>query len=180
MRDQIAEVMLDEAAIAQRVREMGAQIALDYADCHNLLLIGVLRGVAVFFGDMMRAIDLPLGVDFMSVSSYGASTTSSGVVRILKDLEETVTGRHVIIIEDIIDTGLTLSYLVKLLQDRRPASLEICTLLDKPSRRKAEVDVKYVGFSIPDRFVVGYGLDYDQKFRNLPFVGVLKPEVYSK
>lgn len=180
MRDQIAEVLLDEATIAQRVREMGAQIAQDYAGKDNLLLIGVLRGVAVFFGDMMRAIDLPMSVDFMSVSSYGASTTSSGVVRILKDLEETITGRHVVIIEDIIDTGLTLSYLVKLLQDRRPASLEICTLLDKPSRRKAQVDVKYVGFTVEDRFVVGYGLDYDQKFRNLPFVGVLKPEVYTK
>lgn len=180
MREQIAEVLLDEATIAHRVKEMGALIARDYADRPNLLLIGVLRGVAVFFGDMMRAIDLPMSVDFMSVSSYGASTSSSGVVRILKDLEETITGRHVLIIEDIIDTGLTLSYLVKLLQDRRPASLEICTLLDKPSRRKAHVEVKYVGFTVEDRFVVGYGLDYDQKFRNLPYVGVLKPEVYTK
>lgn len=179
MRDQIQEVLLSEAQIAERVRELGAQIAADYADRPAPLLVGVLRGVAVFFGDIMRAIDLPLDIDFLSVSSYGASTRSSGVVRILKDLDENITGRHIIIIEDIIDSGLTLSYLVRLLQERRPASLEICTLLDKPSRRLIEVPVKYVGFTVEDQFVVGYGLDYDQKFRNLPFVGVLKPEVYS-
>jgi hypoxanthine phosphoribosyltransferase len=179
MRDKIETVLFSEAQIAERVAQLGAQIADDYRDKGNLLLIGVLRGVAVFFGDMMRAIDLPLDIDFMSISSYGSSTRSSGVVRILKDLDENITGRHVVILEDIIDTGLTLSYLVRLLQERRPASLEICTLLDKPSRRLIEVPVKYTGFSIPDQFVVGYGLDYDQKFRNLPFVGVLKPEVYS-
>lgn len=179
MRDKIEQVLLSEAQIADRVREMGEQITRDYAETPNVLLIGVLRGVAVFFGDMMRAIDLPVDIDFMSISSYGSSTRSSGVVRILKDLDESITGRHVLILEDIIDSGLTLSYLVRLLQERRPASLEICTLLDKPSRRLIEVPVKYVGFSIPDQFVVGYGLDYDQKFRNLPFVGVLKPEVYS-
>ena len=179
IRDLVEEVLLTETQIAERVRELGAQIAKDYADTPNILLIGVLRGVAVFFGDMMRAIDLPVTVDFMSISSYGSSTKSSGVVRILKDLDENITGRHVVILEDIIDTGLTLSYLVRLLKERRPASLEICTLLDKPSRRLIEVPVKYAGFTIPDKFVVGYGLDYDQKFRNLPFVGVLKPEVYS-
>jgi hypoxanthine phosphoribosyltransferase len=179
MRDKIETVLFSEAQIADRVRELGAQIEADYKDKGGLLLIGVLRGVAVFFGDMMRAIDLPLDIDFMSISSYGSSTRSSGVVRILKDLDENITGRHVVILEDIIDTGLTLSYLVRLLQERRPASLEICTLLDKPSRRLIEVPVKYTGFTIPDQFVVGYGLDYDQKFRNLPFVGVLKPEVYS-
>lgn len=180
IRDLIEEVLISEAEIAERVKALGEQIARDYADTPNVLLIGVLRGVAVFFGDMMRAIDLPVDIDFMSISSYGSSTKSSGVVRILKDLDENITGRHVVILEDIIDTGLTLSYLVRLLKERRPASLEICTLLDKPSRRLIEVPVKYVGFTIPDKFVVGYGLDYDQKLRNLPFVGVLKPEVYTK
>lgn len=179
MRDKIEQVLLSEQQIADRVKELGEQLTRDYKDKQNLLLIGVLRGVAVFFGDIMRQVDLELDIDFLSVSSYGSSTRSSGVVRILKDLDESITGRHVVIIEDIIDSGLTLSYLVRLLQERRPASLEICTLLDKPSRRLIEVPVKYVGFTIPDQFVVGYGLDYDQKFRNLPFVGVLKPEVYS-
>ena len=179
MREKIEQVLLSEQQIADRVRELGEQLTRDYKDKQNLLLIGVLRGVAVFFGDIMRQVDLELDIDFLSVSSYGSSTRSSGVVRILKDLDESITGRHVVIIEDIIDSGLTLSYLVRLLQERRPASLEICTLLDKPSRRLIEVPVKYVGFTIPDQFVVGYGLDYDQKFRNLPFVGVLKPEVYS-
>ena len=181
MHPNIETIMFDQDAIATRVAEMGRQIVHDYGgDREDLLLIGVLRGVAVFFGDMMRAIPLPVSVDFMSVSSYGASTRSSGVVRILKDLDENITGRHVLILEDIIDTGLTLDYLARLLQERRPASLEICTLLDKPSRRQAKVAVKYVGFTIPDQFVVGYGLDYDQRYRNLPYVGILKPEVYSK
>lgn len=179
MRDKIERVLISEQEIADRIREMGHQITQDYKDTPNVMLIGVLRGVAVFFGDMMRAIDLPVDIDFMSISSYGSSTRSSGVVRILKDLDDSITGRHVIILEDIIDSGLTLSYLVRLLQERRPASLEICTLLDKPSRRLIEVPVKYVGFPIEDQFVVGYGLDYDQKYRNLPFVGILKPEVYS-
>jgi hypoxanthine phosphoribosyltransferase len=177
--DAIESVLLSEEQIKDRIRELGEQIAVDYAG-KDVVLIGVLKGVALFFGDMMRAIDLPLEIDFMAVSSYGASTRSSGVVRILKDLDETITGRHVLILEDIIDTGLTLSYLVRTLMERRPASLEICTMLDKPARRLVEVPVKYVGFTIPDQFVVGYGLDYDQKFRNLPFVGILKPEVYSK
>ncbi|MEB3196973.1 MAG: hypoxanthine phosphoribosyltransferase [Candidatus Sericytochromatia bacterium] len=180
MHDQIEQVLLSETQIAERVSALGAQISQDYAETPNLLLVGVLRGVAVFFGDMMRAISLPVDIDFMSISSYGASTRSSGVVRILKDLDENITGRHVLILEDIIDTGLTLSYLVRLLHERRPASLEICTLLDKPSRRLIEVPVRYAGFTIPDQFVVGYGLDYDQRFRNLPYVGVLKPEVYTK
>jgi hypoxanthine phosphoribosyltransferase len=177
--DAIESVLFSEEQIRDRIRELGDQIARDYAG-KDVVLIGVLKGVALFFGDMMRAIDLPLEIDFMAVSSYGASTRSSGVVRILKDLDETITGRHVLIVEDIIDTGLTLSYLVRTLMERRPASLEICTMLDKPARRLVEVPVKYVGFTIPDQFVVGYGLDYDQKFRNLPFVGILKPEVYSK
>lgn len=177
--DAIESVLFSEEQIRDRIRELGDQIARDYAG-KDVVLIGVLKGVALFFGDMMRAIDLPLEIDFMAVSSYGASTRSSGVVRILKDLDESITGRHVLIVEDIIDTGLTLSYLIRTLMERRPASLEICTMLDKPARRLVEVPVKYVGFTIPDQFVVGYGLDYDQKFRNLPFVGILKPEVYSK
>jgi hypoxanthine phosphoribosyltransferase len=179
LADAIESVLLSEEQIQERIRELGEQIARDYAG-KDLVLIGVLKGVALFFGDMMRAIDLPIEIDFMAVSSYGASTRSSGVVRILKDLDETITGRHVLILEDIIDTGLTLSYLVRTLMERRPASLEICTMLDKPARRLVEVPVKYTGFTIPDQFVVGFGLDYDQKFRNLPFVGILKPEVYSK
>ncbi|MGE5707724.1 MAG: hypoxanthine phosphoribosyltransferase [Bacteroidota bacterium] len=179
MLNSIERVLISESQIKERIKELGDQISKDYAG-KDLLLIGILRGVALFIGDISRSITLPLEIDFMSISSYGASTRSSGVVRILKDLDSSITGRHVLIVEDIVDTGLTLSYLLRLLQDRRPASLEICSLLDKPARRLSEVEAKYIGFTIPDHFVVGYGLDYGQKFRNLPFVGILKPEVYSK
>ncbi|HBN09700.1 MAG TPA: hypoxanthine phosphoribosyltransferase [Cyanobacteria bacterium UBA8530] len=179
MLNSIEKVLLSENQIKERIKEMGASIAKDY-EGKDLLLIGILRGVALFIGDISRAIPMPLEIDFMAISSYGASTRSSGVVRILKDLDSSITGRHVLIVEDIVDTGLTLSYLIRMLQDRRPASLEICALLDKPARRLVDVDVKHKGFTIPDHFVVGYGLDYGQKFRNLPFVGILKPEVYSK
>lgn len=175
----IEHKLYTEEQIAARVNSLGAQISLDYQGL-DLLLVGVLRGVAVFMGDLVRAITVPMEVDFIAISSYGSSTRSSGVVRILKDLDENVTGRHVLVIEDIIDTGLTLSYLMRTLLERRPASLEICTLLDKPARRLVDVPVKYSGFTIPDKFVVGYGLDYAQKYRNLPFIGVLKPEVYSQ
>lgn len=174
----IEHKLFTEEQIAARVNALGAQISLDYQGL-DLLLVGVLRGVAVFMGDLVRAITVPLEVDFIAISSYGTSTRSSGVVRLLKDLDENVTGRHVLVVEDIIDTGLTLSYLMRTLLERRPASLEICTLLDKPARRLVDVPVKYSGFTIPDKFVVGYGLDYAQKYRNLPFIGVLKPEVYS-
>ncbi|MEB3297891.1 MAG: hypoxanthine phosphoribosyltransferase [Candidatus Sericytochromatia bacterium] len=179
MLDSIQEVLVSQEALAQRVRELGERITLDYQG-RDLLVVGVLRGVALFMGDLIREIQLPLDIDYMAISSYGSSTSSSGVVRILKDLDETITGRHVLIVEDIIDTGLTLSYLTRALEERKPASLAICSLLDKPSRRVAPVDVQYVGFTVEDRFVVGYGLDYAQRFRNLPFIGILKPEVYSR
>jgi hypoxanthine phosphoribosyltransferase len=174
----IEHKLITEEQIAERIAALGMQISSDYQGL-DLLLVGVLRGVAVFIGDLVRSVTVPMEVDFIAISSYGTSTRSSGVVRILKDLDESVTGRHVLVIEDIIDTGLTLSYLMRTLLERRPASLEICTLLDKPARRLVDVPVKYTGFSIPDKFVVGYGLDYAQKYRNLPFIGVLKPEVYS-
>jgi len=174
----IEHKLISEQEIADRVMMLGSQISQDYHGL-DLLMVGVLRGVAVFIGDLVRAVTVPMEVDFIAISSYGTSTRSSGVVRILKDLDENVTGRHVLVIEDIIDTGLTLSYLMRTLLERRPASLEICTLLDKPARRLVDVPVKYSGFTIPDKFVVGYGLDYAQKYRNLPFIGVLKPEVYS-
>lgn len=177
--DCIDHTLISSDQIAQRCAELGQSLSEDYAG-KDLLVIGVLKGVALFLGDLFREVSIPCDLDFMAVSSYGASTRSSGVVRILKDLDESVTGRHVLIVEDIIDTGLTLSYLVRLLLERRPASLEICSLLDKPARRLVDVPVKYAGFTIEDKFVVGYGLDYNQKFRNLPFIGVLKPEVYTK
>jgi len=177
--DAIQEVLISEDGIADRVRELGERITLDYQG-RDLLVVGVLRGVALFMGDLIRQIHLPLEIDYMAISSYGSSTKSSGVVRILKDLDETITGRNVLIVEDIIDTGLTLSYLTRALEERKPASLAICTLLDKPSRRVAHVDVQYTGFTVEDRFVVGYGLDHAQRFRNLPFIGVLKPEVYTR
>ena len=178
MIEDIKDVLLSTEAIATRVKELGAQISADYAD-KDILMIGVLRGAVIFMADLARAIDRPVAIDFMAVSSYGASTHSSGVVRILKDLDEDIVGKHLLIIEDIIDSGLTLKYLVENLKSRKPASVKICTLLSKPSRRKVEVTVDYNGFTIPDSFVVGYGLDYAEKYRNLPFIGVLKPEAYS-
>ena len=168
----VSEVLIDEAALAARIRELGVEVARDYAG-RDLLLICVLKGAIFFLADLMRSIDLPLEIDFMAISSYGASTDSSGVVRILKDLDASIEGRDVLIVEDIIDSGLTLSYLVRTLRGRKPASLEICALLTKPSRRQMDVPVRYVGFEIPDRFVIGYGLDYGERFRNLPYVGVL-------
>jgi hypoxanthine phosphoribosyltransferase len=174
MRDQMEEVLLSETQIAQRVRELGAQIQADYADRPAPLLIGVLRGVAVFFGDLMRATDLPLDIDFLSVSSYGASTRSSGVVRILKDLDASIEGRDVLLVEDIVDSGLTLHYLLKSLGARDPRSLEVCALLTKPERRRVDLPIKYVGFEIPNRFAIGYGLDHAQRYRNLPYVAALQ------
>ncbi|MBE3575071.1 MAG: hypoxanthine phosphoribosyltransferase [Firmicutes bacterium] len=179
MHPDLQEIILSEEQIQRRVAELGRQITRDYQDRH-LLTIGILRGAVIFLADLIRHLDLPVAVDFMAVSSYGQATASSGVVRILKDLDETVTGRHVLLVEDIIDTGLTLSYLVDNLRSRRPASLRICTLLDKPSRRKVEITPDYNGFTIPDRFVVGYGLDYAENYRQLPYIGVLKPEVYRR
>ena len=178
MMPDVAEVLIPSEQIQEKVREIGGRITQDYAG-ERPLLVGVLRGAVVVMGDLMRCIDLPCEIDFMDISSYGSGTSSSGVVRILKDLEEDVTGRHVLIVEDIIDTGLTLSYLRRSLLAREPASLEICALLTKPSRRRVELDVKYLGFEVPDEFVVGYGLDYAGTYSNLPDICVLKKEVFD-
>ena len=179
MRDDIQSILLTEEQIRSRVREMGAEISRDYAG-KEPLFVGVLKGCFVFMADLMRCVDLPCSVDFMAVSSYGNATTTTGAVKINKDLSQDVEGRDIVIVEDILDSGVTLGYLTKYLQNRKPASITIVTLLDKPSRRKAEVYARYSGFEVPDAFVVGYGLDYAEKYRNLPYIGILKPEVYSK
>lgn len=179
MEQDLDKVILSKEQISERVRELGEIINQDYSD-KQLFVIGILRGAAVFMADLIRQIDLPMELDFMAVSSYGISTKSSGVVRIVKDLDSTITDKDVLIVEDIVDSGLTLKYIVENLKSRKPASIRLCTLLDKPSRRVADVEVQYNGFIIPDEFVVGYGLDYGEKYRNLPYIGVLKPEVYSK
>jgi len=178
LHDAIERVILTEEEIQQRIRELGAEIAADY-EGHSLLLVAVLRGASLFVADLARAIDGPVEIDFMAVSSYGSQTKSSGVVRIIKDLDEVIDGRHVLVVEDIIDTGLTLKYLLRNLASRKPASLEVVTLLSKPGKQRVPIDCKYTGFAIPDEFVVGYGLDYAEKYRNLPYIGVLKPEVYT-
>ncbi len=178
MLAEIQEILIDQEQLQQRIQELGAEISRDYQG-KELHLICVLKGAVLFLADLARNLTVPVSFDFMAVSSYGASTESSGVVRILKDLEESIEGKDVLIVEDIIDSGLTLHYLYQNLHSRKPASLEICTLLDKPDRRRVDVPVKYCGFSIPDRFVVGYGLDFAEKYRNLPYIGVLKDEVYS-
>ena len=180
MSDSIKEVLYTEEQLQARVKELGAQITKDYADKDKILLVSVLRGSYIFMADLSRAIDLPCLIDFMVVSSYGAGTTSSGQVEIKKDISSSIEGYHVIIVEDIIDSGRTLAYLIEVLKQRNPKNIELCTLLDKPERRvKKQVQVKYTCFTIPDEFVVGYGLDYDQKYRNLPYIGVLKPECYQ-
>lgn len=178
MTPDLEKVLISSEEIQSKVGQIGAEVTRDYAG-ERPLLVGILRGGVVFLSDLMRAVDLPCEIDFMDISSYGAGTSSSGVVRILKDLEEDITGRHVLIVEDIVDTGLTLSYLTRALLARKPASLEICALLTKPSRRKVRIDVKYLGFEVPDEFVVGYGLDYAGAYRNLPDIGVLKPEIFG-
>ncbi len=178
MINDVERVLLSEEQLAKRILEIGAEITADYAG-KEILMIGVLRGAVLFMADLARAIKVPAAIDFMAVSSYGAGTSSSGVVRILKDLDENVEGKHVLVVEDIIDSGLTLNYLVDNLKSRQPASIKICTLLNKPDRRKVDVDIAYNGFTIPDHFVIGYGLDYAEKYRNLPFIGILKPEIYQ-
>jgi hypoxanthine phosphoribosyltransferase len=178
LNDDVEEILLDAETVAGRVAELGAQLSADYAG-RDPVLVSVLKGALVFLADLMRAMDLPTSIDFMEVSSYGAATESSGQVRILKDLSKPIEGRDVIVVEDIIDTGLTLNYLLGYLADRQPASISICCLLDKPARRLAEIPIDYIGFTIPDRFVIGYGLDYDERYRNLPYIGVLKPSVYG-
>ena len=175
----IGEVLLSEEVIAAKVAELGRRIGADYAG-RNLTLVSVLKGSLPFMADLMRQIALPLRIDLMEVSSYGGtSTESSGLVRIMKDLSASIADEDVLLVEDIIDTGLTLNYLMRYLRGKNPASLKICTLLDKPARRLVEIPLDYVGFEIPDQFVVGYGLDYGERYRNLRFVGVLRPEVYS-
>ena len=178
-RDDILKVLLSEEQLKEKCAEMGAQITRDYAG-KNLLLVTVLKGAVVYMADLMRCIDRPCAIDFMVVSSYGSGTKTSGVVKIVKDLDQDLSGKDLLIVEDILDSGMTLSYLKGLLQGRNPASIRIATLLDKPSRRKVDLKADYVGFEVPDEFVVGYGLDYGQKYRNIPYIGVLKPEVYEK
>lgn len=178
MLNDVESILLSTEKLAKRVEELGAEITAAYAG-KEILMIGVLRGAVVFMADLARAIKVPVAIDFMAVSSYGAGTSSSGVVRILKDLDVSIEGKHVLVVEDIIDSGLTLNYLLDNLKSRKPASLKLCTLLNKPERRKVQVNIDYNGFDVPDYFVVGYGLDYAEKYRNLPFIGILKPEVYS-
>ena len=174
----VGEVLIDEDALAGRITELADEVSNDYAG-RDLLLIGVLKGAVFFMADLMRQITVPCEVDFMAISSYGGSTDSSGVVRILKDLDINIRERDVLVVEDIIDSGLTLQYLVRNLSSREPASLEVCALLTKPERREIEVPVRYVGFEIPNRFVIGYGLDFGERYRNLPYVGVLNDRFVS-
>ena len=178
MENDVGEVLISHEQIREKTKELGRRIAQDY-EGKNPLLICVLKGGLMFLADLMREIHMPLEIDFMAVSSYGDRTESSGVVRILMDLERNIRGRHVLIVEDIIDTGRTLNYIIENLHTRGPASIKVCTLLDKPARRLLDIPLDYVGFEIPDRFVIGYGLDFGEIYRNLPFVGVLKPELYS-
>ena len=178
MYKDIKKILIEEKELQAKVAELGAKITEDYKG-KDLLIVCVLKGAVVFTSDLMREIKLPLDIDFMAISSYGANTESSGVVRILKDLNTGIEGRHVLIVEDIIDSGLTLAYLAENLKSRHPASVEICTILDKRDRRIAELDIKYTGFVVPDEFVVGYGLDYAEKYRNLPYIAVLKEEIYK-
>ena len=179
MNDDIKTVLVSEEQLKAKVAELGARISKDY-EGKNLVLVSILKGSVVFMADLLRAVTIPCNIDFMVVSSYGGSnTTSSGLVKIIKDLDGDLSGKDVLIVEDILDTGITLSNLVPMLKMRHPNSVKICTILSKPSRRMADIEPDYCGFEVPDEFVVGYGLDYDEKYRNLPYVGVLKPEVYS-
>ncbi|MDQ2934804.1 MAG: hypoxanthine phosphoribosyltransferase [Chloroflexota bacterium] len=178
MHDDVEEILLSADEISTRVAELGAQLAADYAG-RTPVLVSVLKGSIMFLADLIRAMDVSLNVDLMEVSSYGSATESSGQVRILKDLSSSIEGRDVVVVEDIIDTGLTLNYLLRYLGERNPASVRVCCLLDKPARRLAEIDIDYRGFSIPDRFVIGYGLDYDERYRNLPYIGVLRASIYG-
>lgn len=179
MKNDIERVLVSEEELQEINKRIGAQISKDYAG-KELLLVGILKGSAVFMTDLMRNIDIPMSIDFMYVSSYSSGTTTSGVVKLVKDLDENIEGKHVLIAEDILDSGVTLSYLLNVLSQRKPASLKLCALLNKPERHKVDVKLDYKGIDIPDEFVVGYGLDYDQKYRNLPYVGILKRCVYEK
>lgn len=179
LEQDVDQVLITEQQLDERIKEMGHQIAEDYQG-EPLTIVGILKGAVIFFADLARAIDLPLQMDFMSVSSYGSGTTSSGVVKIIKDLDADVTGRHILLVEDIIDTGITLAYLKEYLSNRGAQSVKICTLLDKPTRREKAVHVDYIGFTMPDEFLIGYGVDYAENYRNLPYVASLKRSVYEK
>lgn len=178
MKNDIESVLFSEERLAEIVQTVGKRISEDYKD-KNLLMVSVLKGSVVFMADLMRAITIPCSIDFMSVSSYGSGTKTSGVVKITKDLDINLAGYDVLVVEDILDSGLTLSYILELLQSRNPQSIRLCTLFDKPERRTADVKPDYVGTVVPDEFIVGYGLDYAEKYRNLPFVGILKPDIYT-
>lgn len=178
MHEDIETVLITEEQIKAKVKELGQRITEDYRN-KNLMLLCILKGAMMFLADLSRVIEIPLSIDFMAVSSYGLSTTSSGVVRIIKDLDYSIEGKDILIVEDVVDSGLTLSYLKKVLLDRHPSSLAICSLLDKPQKRRVEVQIDYSGFVIEDLFVVGYGLDFAEKYRNLPYIGILKPEIYK-
>jgi hypoxanthine phosphoribosyltransferase len=175
----VEEILIDEGTLQGRIRELGGEVTDDYRG-RDLLLVGVLKGAIFFMADLMRAIEISCEVDFMAISSYGAGVDSSGVVRILKDLDVSIEGRNVLVVEDIVDSGLTLSYLLRNLEAREPASLEVCALLTKPERRQNDVHCRYVGFEIPNRFVIGYGLDFAERYRNLPYVGVLRDELAAE
>jgi hypoxanthine phosphoribosyltransferase len=179
IHDDIAYVLLDHDRIQQRIGQLAEQISRDYVDINDLLLIGVLKGSLMFIVDLARSLQQHIKLDFIAISSYGQATETSGIVRILKDLDTDIGNQHVLIVEDIVDSGLTLAYLRESLQRRNPASLRVCTLLNKPSRRRTDVQIDYSGFDIPNEFVVGYGLDYAERYRNLLYVGVLRPEVYT-
>lgn len=179
MKDDIEEILLTEKDLQKAVKKLGKQISADY-EGKNLMLVAVLKGSVIFMADLMRAITIPISIDFMSVSSYGGGVKSTGIVKIIKDLDHDISGYDVLIVEDILDSGLTLSYLTNVLRQRKVNSIKIATLLDKPERRQVDIKPDYTCFVVPDKFVVGYGLDYDQKYRNLPYVGIVKPEVYTK
>jgi hypoxanthine phosphoribosyltransferase len=176
LEEGVGEILIGEQELQARIAELGVEISKDYAG-RDLLLVGVLKGAVFFLADLMRELTVPCEIDFMAISSYGAGTDSSGVVRILKDLDINISGREVLVVEDIIDSGLTLSYLMRSLKARKPSSVEICALLTKPERREVEVPVRYTGFEIPNKFVIGYGLDFDERYRNLPYVAVLHPDL---
>ena len=178
MKKDVKEILYSREKLELRIKEIGERISIDYKD-KDLVLIGVLKGSVMFMAELMKSISIPCSMDFMAVSSYGNSTTTSGVVRILKDLDDEIEGKHVMIIEDIIDSGITLKYLMEYLRGRKPQSIEIACLLNKPERRRVELEVKYIGFDVPDFFLIGFGLDYAQKYRNLPYIGILKEEIYK-
>ncbi|MGB8955452.1 MAG: hypoxanthine phosphoribosyltransferase [Tumebacillaceae bacterium] len=178
MHKDVQEILFTEEAVAERIRELGAEITRDY-EGRDVLVIGILKGASIFMAELVKRVDMLVKIDFMAVSSYGTSSESSGVVRIIKDLDQSIEGRDVLIVEDIIDTGLTLVYLKNLLEGRKAASVKVAALLDKPERHKVDIRADYLGFTVPDHFIVGYGLDYAEQYRNLPYVGVLKPQVYQ-